>query len=110
MVAPWAISSSTNGLCESLNLHTVIPYKYGLPQERFGPVNISEVARRAELSVQTIRFYEREGLLRKAERTLAGYGSYEERDLESVSFIRVCQNLGFTLRVIQQLRRRLLLV
>lgn len=66
-------------------------------------MKISELAKRAEVNVQTIRFYEREGLLREPERNSSGYRSYEERDLERVSFIRICQSLGFTLREIQEL-------
>ena len=55
------------------------------------------------MNIQTLRFYEREGLLPSPVRTASGYRSYEERDLERVRFIRVCQGLGFTLREIEQL-------
>ena len=61
------------------------------------------MAARAEVNVQTVRFYEREGLLRKPARTPGGYRSYEIHDLELVKFIRVCQGLGFALREIKQL-------
>ena len=68
-------------------------------------MRIGEVAARAEVNVQTVRFYEREGLLRKPARTPGGYRSYESQDLELVKFIRVCQGLGFTLREVKQLIR-----
>jgi MerR family mercuric resistance operon transcriptional regulator len=68
-------------------------------------MRIGEVAARAEVNVQTVRFYEREGLLRKPARTPGGYRSYESHDLELVKFIRVCQGLGFTLREVKQLIR-----
>ena len=68
-------------------------------------MRIGEIAAQAEVSVQTIRFYEREGLLRKPLRTSGGYRSYEERDLERVRFIRVCQGLGFSLREVRELIR-----
>jgi DNA-binding transcriptional MerR regulator len=68
-------------------------------------MRIGEIAAQANVNVQTIRFYEREGLLRKPARTPGGYRSYERQDLERVSFIRVCQSLGFTLREVQQLIR-----
>ena len=55
--------------------------------------------------MQTIRFYEREGLLRKPTRTPGGYRAYEQQDLDRVQFIRVCQGLGFTLREVRQLIR-----
>lgn len=68
-------------------------------------MRIGEVAARAEVNVQTVRFYEREGLLRKPERTPGGYRCYEQQDLELVKFIRVCQGLGFTLREVKELIR-----
>lgn len=66
-------------------------------------MRIGELAVRAGVNIQTLRFYERERLLRAPVRTSSGYRSYEERDLERVRFIRLCQGLGFTLREIHQL-------
>lgn len=68
-------------------------------------MKIGELATRASVNVQTIRFYEREGLLRKPARTVGGYRSYEQKDLDHVSFIRVCQGLGFSLRDVKELIR-----
>lgn len=66
-------------------------------------MRIGELAARAEVNIQTLRFYEREGLLRPPVRTASGYRSYTESDLERLHFIRLCQGLGFSLREIQQL-------
>jgi DNA-binding transcriptional MerR regulator len=66
-------------------------------------MRIGELAARADVNIQTLRFYEREGLLRPPARTVSGYRSYAESDLERVRFIRLCQGLGFTLREIQHL-------
>lgn len=66
-------------------------------------MRIGEIAARAEVNIQTLRFYEREGLLRPPARTVSGYRSYTDNDLERVRFIRLCQGLGFTLREIQHL-------
>lgn len=66
-------------------------------------MRIGELAARAEVNIQTVRFYEREGLLRAPIRTASGYRSYAESDLERLHFIRLCQGLGFTLREIHQL-------
>jgi len=66
-------------------------------------MRISELARRAEVNIQTVRFYERRGLLREPARTASGYRQYEQADLESVVFIRWCQRLGFTLKEVRQL-------
>jgi DNA-binding transcriptional MerR regulator len=49
------------------------------------------------VNIQTLRFYEREGLLRPPARTVSGYRSYTDSALERVRFIRLCQGLGFTL-------------
>jgi DNA-binding transcriptional MerR regulator len=68
-------------------------------------MRIGELAAQTTVNVQTIRFYEREGLLRKPSRTPGGYRSYERQDLERVQFIRVCQGLGFGLREVRQLIR-----
>lgn len=62
-----------------------------------------ELARNAGVNLQTIRFYEREGLLSKPSRTAAGYRCYERGDLERVTFIKRNQELGFTLAEIKQL-------
>ncbi len=66
-------------------------------------MHIGELARSAKVNVQTIRFYERQGLLPRPTRTAAGYRSYEARDLERVIFIKRNQELGFTLAEIQPL-------
>ena len=66
-------------------------------------MRIGELAARAAVNIQTLRFYEREGLLRPPARTASGYRSYVDSDLERVRFIRLCQGLGFTLREIQHL-------
>jgi MerR family copper efflux transcriptional regulator len=66
-------------------------------------MRIGELAARAGVNIQTLRFYEREGLLRPPARTASGYRSYVDSDLERVRFIRLCQGLGFTLREIQHL-------
>ena len=62
-----------------------------------------ELARNAGVNLQTIRFYEKQGLLPKPERTASGYRSYQQSDLERVLFIKRNQELGFTLAEIKQL-------
>ena len=66
-------------------------------------MHIGELARSAQVNVQTIRFYERQGLLPRPMRSEAGYRCYEARDLERVIFIKRNQELGFTLAEINQL-------
>jgi MerR family transcriptional regulator, copper efflux regulator len=64
---------------------------------------IGELARKASVNIQTIRFYEREGLLPVPSRNNSGYRRYEAGDLERVTFIKRNQELGFTLEEIKQL-------
>lgn len=66
-------------------------------------MKIGELAAMAEVNIQTIRFYEREGLMREPTRTLSGYRAFTETDLGRVRFIRLCQSIGFTLREIRML-------
>jgi DNA-binding transcriptional MerR regulator len=65
-------------------------------------VKIGELARRAEVSVQALRYYERRRLLRKPRRTSSGYRSYTDADLEIVLTIKQMQRFGFTLREIRR--------
>lgn len=66
-------------------------------------MTIGDLANRAGVNVQSIRFYEREQLLRRPERTPSGYRVYKEHDLEQVVFIKECQHLGFSLKEIKEL-------
>jgi DNA-binding transcriptional MerR regulator len=66
-------------------------------------MRIGQFARAAGVSIQTIRFYERERLLRVPARTAAGYRDYGERDLDRLLFIRRNHEIGFTLAEIRQL-------
>ena len=64
-------------------------------------MKIGELARQAGVNIQTIRFYEREGLLPEPERLMSGYRAYQAGDLERIQIIRECQGLGFTLAEIR---------
>lgn len=66
-------------------------------------VQIGKVARATGLSVDTIRFYEKEGLLRQPERSEGGFRLYAARDIELLLSIRKAQELGFALSEIREL-------
>jgi DNA-binding transcriptional MerR regulator len=66
-------------------------------------MRIGELSAKAGVNVQTIRFYEREKLLRKPMRTASGYRTFRETDLERVRFIKDSQRLGFSLKEIKDL-------
>lgn len=56
-----------------------------------------ELAKRAGVGVETLRFYERCGLLPEPERTPSGYRLYPPGEVERVRFIRRARGLGFSL-------------
>jgi DNA-binding transcriptional MerR regulator len=64
---------------------------------------IGELAKRSELSVDAIRFYERRKLLPTPIRTAGRFRLYTENDLERLHFIRKMQMLGFSLKEITRL-------
>ena len=64
---------------------------------------IGEVARRAHVRVETVRFYERMGLVAKPARTASGYRKYPAQVVREVRFIQAAQGLGFSLKEIQEL-------
>lgn len=67
------------------------------PQDRRGR------ARLAGVGIDTVRFYEREGLLPKAPRRASVYRQYPPGTVERIRFIRRAKSLGFTLRDIHEL-------
>lgn len=66
-------------------------------------MNISQAAKLTGLSAKQIRDYEKLGLLKANNRTLAGYRQYEENDLARLRFIRHSRDVGFSLQQIAQL-------
>lgn len=64
---------------------------------------IGEVARRAGVTPQTVRYYESLGLLSPVVRSASGYRSYSPRTLEELGFIRKAQSLGFSLDDVKQI-------
>lgn len=66
-------------------------------------MQIGIVAKKVGLSVDAIRFYERNALLARPARTQGGFRRYGERDVETLAFIRRVQDLGFKLSEIRGL-------
>ncbi|MEP6850488.1 MAG: heavy metal-responsive transcriptional regulator [Acidobacteriota bacterium] len=64
---------------------------------------IGEVAKRADVSVDTVRYYERQGLLPIAPRTGAGYRVFTSEAIDRVLFIKQAQEIGFSLNEIRAL-------
>ena len=63
-------------------------------------MRIGEVAAKANVTIQTLRYYERIGLLPATARQPSGYRRYDRDALRRVRFIRSAQDLGFTLEEI----------
>jgi len=68
-------------------------------------MRIGVVAKKFGVSVDAIRFYERNALLPRAPRTEGGFRQYAESDLETLAFIRRVQRLGFKLSEVRGLLR-----
>jgi MerR family mercuric resistance operon transcriptional regulator len=68
-------------------------------------MQIGIVAEKIGLSVDAIRFYERNGLLPRPPRTEGGFRRYGENDVETLAFVRRVQGLGFKLSEIRGLLR-----
>ena len=66
-------------------------------------MHIGQVARTTGLTIDTIRFYERQGLLPRLHRSSGGFRLYGETDLGTLHFIRRIHGLGFSLKEVREL-------
>src|SRR5262249_9977088 len=66
-------------------------------------LSIGQVARLTGVGVETVRFYERQGLLAAPDRKASGYRQYGEDALARLRFIRPAKGLGFSLKEIREL-------
>lgn len=68
-------------------------------------MNIGELARRSGVAIDTIRYYEREGLLPTPPRSACNYRQYGPDQVEQLRLMRRCRSLGMSLNEIRQLLR-----
>jgi MerR family transcriptional regulator, copper efflux regulator len=73
------------------------------PERVAALLKIGDVARQAELSIDTVRFYEREGLLGRVRRSNAGQRQYDEDTVRRLAFVRRATALGFSLAEVKSL-------
>ena len=66
-------------------------------------MRISEAAEAAGVNVETVRYYERRGLLEQPPRPVAGYRQYPDEAVRIVRFVKHAQDLGFTLGDVEEL-------
>jgi MerR family mercuric resistance operon transcriptional regulator len=63
----------------------------------------SQLAQRARVNLETIRFYEQERLLPPAPRTASGYRKFSENTVDRLAFVKRAKTLGFSLHEIREL-------
>jgi len=66
-------------------------------------IGIGTLARRAGVSIDTVRYYEKSGLLAPQARLPSGYRRYGDLQVARLRFIRRAQQLGFTLKDVREL-------
>jgi len=66
-------------------------------------LRIGEVANKSHVGVETVRFYEREGLIALPKRNVSGYRQYSESAIKQIQFIQHAKTLGFSLKEIREL-------
>jgi MerR family copper efflux transcriptional regulator len=66
-------------------------------------LSIGELAKAASVSIYTIRFYEKSGLLRPPPRRPSGFRQYSELDVLQLQFVRQARSLGFSIDEIAEL-------
>jgi MerR family mercuric resistance operon transcriptional regulator len=64
---------------------------------------IGEVASRADVNKETVRYYEKRELIPKPDRRRSGYRIFTQRHIDQIKFIKRAQELGFTLSEIKEL-------
>ena len=70
---------------------------------RSAAIRIGELAQRTGCTIETIRYYERVGLLRHPPRSAGRYRLYETEDVRRLAFVRRARELGFTLNEVRTL-------
>ena len=66
-------------------------------------MNIGQLAREAGVPIDTVRYYERNGLLPEPARRASGYRNYQPSDVDRLRFVRRAKSLGFSLGEIREL-------
>jgi MerR family mercuric resistance operon transcriptional regulator len=66
-------------------------------------LTIGQLAKKANVNLETIRYYERRGLLPKPPRNKSGYRQYSQEAVKRTDFIKRCQALGFSLKEVAEL-------
>ncbi len=68
-----------------------------------GALTIGQLAKKADINIETIRYYERRALIPKPYRRESGYREYSEETIKRIQFIKHAKELGFSLKEIHEL-------
>ena len=68
-------------------------------------MKINELSKSTHTNIETIRYYEKQGVLQPPKRLANGYRYYDEESVEQLKFIKKCRTLGFSLENIKALNR-----
>jgi len=66
-------------------------------------LSIGELAMQANVNIETIRYYERRGLISEPPRNKSGHRQYTVAAVRRTDFIKRCQTLGFSLKEIEEI-------
>ncbi|MDZ7364219.1 MAG: MerR family transcriptional regulator [candidate division KSB1 bacterium] len=66
-------------------------------------LSVGQLAKEANVNIETVRYYERRGLLPEPQRRESGHREYSPEDVFRIKFIKRAQELGFTLKEISKL-------
>ncbi len=66
-------------------------------------LSIGELAKQANVNIETIRYYERRGLIAEPPRNKSGHRQYSTEAVRRTDFIKKCQTLGFSLKEIEEI-------
>jgi DNA-binding transcriptional MerR regulator len=75
----------------------------GAKRDVNAPAKIGSVAKETGISIDAIRFYEKEGLVKRSSRSEGGFRLFGQRQIQDLKFVRKSQELGFSLNEIREL-------
>ncbi|HKS76103.1 MAG TPA: MerR family transcriptional regulator, partial [Terriglobales bacterium] len=67
---------------------------------------ISKLAREAGVGIETVRFYEKRGILKQPDAPAEGWREYGDEALETIRYIKIGQQMGFKLAEMQRLQQK----
>jgi MerR family mercuric resistance operon transcriptional regulator len=74
-----------------------------MQEVKMGKLSIGALARQANVNIETIRYYERRGLISEPPRNKSGHRQYTAETVRRTDFIKRCQTLGFSLKEIEEI-------